>query len=1155
MIDIWEWIEGQIEEGQQLERIIADASARIDHLQASDAEEHTVNIEDLRSTIQLLQNPLHPPGVSPVPGDDLSLEVGSFAYTPVNDRGIGKVRTLDTAKVEIEYFLSLTERDVVSLPFEQVQRVRVSPQTRCYRYDDELERWRIGRTGNHLEDSIEVHFPGMDSAYLPEAEVFVRCADSEPNPFEKLVHKGHETAFFHKHRAPFVEALHEQRRWSLGMDAVLSASIHLYPHQLDIARRVLADPVQRYLLADEVGLGKTIEAGLVIRQHLLDHPRGDVLVLVPPPLVDQWRDELDKKFFAFRSPVRVRVVSFEEVLEERGPVSMLVVDEAHHASSWAYEEGATSQDKFDRVRELAHGAEKLVLCSATPALNNEREFLAMLHLLDPVRYDLGDLDAFRDRVQKRKEIGDILLSVTESASDFILKLNVPKLRDAFPRDKRLMVLADQLETAIEGDGVDARSRNDLVRAIRLHVSETYRLHRRMLRTRRQQTENSVLFGRDGADLGRHALRAEQGMDLREEIVHDLLEEWRREAVLHLGSLPEDRKRSLSETRTRLFTLLLELAGSDLGLLAEAIRVRLKERGPGTRLSRDLSSHEIDLLTTPSFDGETELLSQMNDAAVADVEEGDLDRGGFLEMLLEASRSQLQNAVVFTQYPSVAERIFDHLQAVFGIEAVAGHFEDSEGAIEDEVRRFRETEGCFILVCDPSAEEGRNLQFADFLVHYDLPFAPNRLEQRTGRLDRIGRTTPMRTRVILGPALDHASAYDAWFKLLDEGLDLFSKSIAAFQFYIEKKRPELLQLLFLKGPDGLVDEVPRIHTELQEEIKAVNRQDAIDAIRPEDTGVANYVEQLRSYDEDSASIRRKMEPWVTHALNFQRRIDQGITYAPRRNTLVPSDMVLSRFLRHVQHHGVYDREHSTREGLGLYRLGNGFIDNIAEYIRWDDRGTAFAIWRQHDGWPPEYGREWVGFRFDVIVEADIAEALRTVEERGEDVHALRRRADALFPPLYKTLFVGTDGVVETREPVLKVLDQPFKRLSKGGGDTNLHKERVVLIDEFVEPRRWESVCRKAHEVATETLLTSSAMEAHIHEATGAARRDLERRMDRLAMRADDVDGTAEAKDEEEHQYEEAIGNHLMEGTEAPLVTVDAVGFMVVTGREPELSGLG
>ena len=77
-----------------------------------------------------------------------------------------------------------------------------------------------------------------------------------------------------------------------GLTALLSASIDLMPHQVAAVRRVLNDPIQRYLLADEVGLGKTIEAGLIIRQHLIDNPETQVLVAlglelggVPPPLL------------------------------------------------------------------------------------------------------------------------------------------------------------------------------------------------------------------------------------------------------------------------------------------------------------------------------------------------------------------------------------------------------------------------------------------------------------------------------------------------------------------------------------------------------------------------------------------------------------------------------------------------------------------------------------------------------------------------------------------------------------------------------------------------------------------------------------------------------------------------------------------------------
>ncbi len=86
-----------------------------------------------------------------------------------------------------------------------------------------------------------------------------------------------------------------QRQLVRGLTAALSAPIRLFQHQVDTAARVLADPVLRYLLADEVGLGKTIEAGLVIRQVVIDDPAARVLVLTPESLRGQWQSELRER--------------------------------------------------------------------------------------------------------------------------------------------------------------------------------------------------------------------------------------------------------------------------------------------------------------------------------------------------------------------------------------------------------------------------------------------------------------------------------------------------------------------------------------------------------------------------------------------------------------------------------------------------------------------------------------------------------------------------------------------------------------------------------------------------------------------------------------------------------------------------------------------
>ncbi len=94
-------------------------------------------------------------------------------------------------------------------------------------------------------------------------------------------------------------------------------------------------------------------------------------------------------------------------------LDFLIVDEAHHIAGMAASSDRSKQQCFQALKKLAHQAKRLLLLSATPVLNHERDFLAMLHLLEPTTYRLEDLEGFPQRVQKRQEIGRILLSFRE----------------------------------------------------------------------------------------------------------------------------------------------------------------------------------------------------------------------------------------------------------------------------------------------------------------------------------------------------------------------------------------------------------------------------------------------------------------------------------------------------------------------------------------------------------------------------------------------------------------------------------------------------------------------------------------------------------------------------------------------------------------------
>ncbi|MCC3448524.1 MAG: hypothetical protein JGK04_12960 [Microcoleus sp. PH2017_39_LGB_O_B] len=258
----------------------------------------------------------------------------SAEKSPNNDLGIGKVTELSYSTATVEYFCSIGQRLEKILPLTSLSRVRLPPQTRCYIQPENQDTWIIGRIFDWDEDKslYRIDLPDKKIALVAEQEIYVRCNLPIDDPIEILAMKGQETPYFHDRRLAFVRCLIQQGAVSRGMTGLISANIDLYPHQVEVVRRVLEDPIQRYLLADEVGLGKTIEAGAILRQYLLDEPQGRAVVIVPQYLREQWLQELENKFYLsdFLSEFadRVQVLAVEDVdrVSPNAALGFLILD-------------------------------------------------------------------------------------------------------------------------------------------------------------------------------------------------------------------------------------------------------------------------------------------------------------------------------------------------------------------------------------------------------------------------------------------------------------------------------------------------------------------------------------------------------------------------------------------------------------------------------------------------------------------------------------------------------------------------------------------------------------------------------------------------------------------------------------------------------------
>jgi ATP-dependent helicase HepA len=228
----------------------------------------------------------------------------------------------------------------------------------------------------------------------------------------------------------------------------------------------------------------------------------------------------------------------------RRDIGLLILDEAHHIAAMASSSNKVQNQCFETYKQLAHKCDRLLLLSATPVLNHEQDFLTMLHLLDPTTYKLEDLAGFSAKVLKRQEIGRVLLAFKAGAKPFVLKTNIGKLQSFFPEDSYLLNLLSQMQQSLEQKD-SATEIDKIIQVIRNHISDTYRLHRRMLRNRRATVED-VIFDRNAIP------KTEYDLDDRSDFIHELLEEWRTVAP--------------SGEYTRIFLLLFRAAGTWLGVL-------------------------------------------------------------------------------------------------------------------------------------------------------------------------------------------------------------------------------------------------------------------------------------------------------------------------------------------------------------------------------------------------------------------------------------------------------------------------------------------------------------------------------------------------------------------------------------------------------------
>lgn len=1047
--------------------------------------------------------------------------------------------------VTLEYFDSIgqLEPKQISVPADAVQPIRVAPQTRCYWQSQ--GHWRVGRVVGQREGAYVVRSSNEEDIDIAEPDLYVRWHRRLEDPTDVLVLGGNESPYFHNCRQPFITSLVAQRAACRGMTTLLSSVVQLHEHQVEIARRVLSDPIQRYLLADEVGLGKTVEAGLILRQYLLSEPTGYVLVLAPESLRVQWVRELKQKFLVDDfAAAKIKVMSHSDPTRwvAYGNPGMLVVDEAHHLTTPS---DASMRHTYDQLEALARQAPKVLLLSATPLLHNEASLLGMLHLLDPQLHDLERVEEFRALVAGRQELGRLFYTFRPDAPAFLLEEKTARLSQLFPEDSRLHDLLSEVDHAMT-NVTNPKVLSDAVVAARVHISEAYRLHRRLLRTRRTAAVLDTYPVR-----GRRPPVPIVDVDARRRMVNVWLDSWR--DLLQFESSTSQRAPIDPEAAAEIFWLFLEWSGTDLSQL-KALASCCLNASENADTIPGLSAAEAQLVQTFPFSGEAQGLLN---ALLADLNgSGDGDR--ISQALAYLTARPRAKVVVFSRFAAVAERLRAALATTVGDGAVAAQTVGMDaGLVAEELDRFENDGFCTFLVCDSSAEEGRNLQFADFLLHVDVPLNPNRLEQRIGRMDRYSARPPVACATFQDEPSMQPGYHSAWIECLARGFRIFEQSISSLQYAVDRLLADLRRRTFEEGVDGLLGCVELVRATLVHEVVAIAEQDVLDGVETLD-GERSLFDGLDRLENQWKHIKRAAEDWISDAkgnLRFEKIEDfrnRGIvTFAinpeGREPTLdnmplVAWDVLAESFGGVVRRPGSFHREAALgRRDTRVFRIGEPFVEALARYTQWDDRGRAFGMWRFRES--RRGHSEFVGLRCDYVVEGDATGVEEAIRKHGAslDMGVAQRRVDACFPPIGTTIWLDV-ALEEIRDTgLLGMLGEPY---DPGKGDVHLARARWWAVEQVIGRDAYEPFVRNARSESQRLLLERVDLSGAVVGARDRAERQAQLTLEQLRVRSQAVVVTGSSADWE---LEADLAAAVEVGVSNPLINLDSIGFVILSGN--------
>ena len=643
-----------------------------------------------------------------------------------------------------------------------------------------------GEINSYYEDVLEIEYSASDY-----------------QPLKQMIQYEFQNPTWYANRLHVSSNMHMVNNTVYGFKELAGCRTYLMAHQISTIVRVFESRPIRYMLADEVGLGKTIEAASIIK--ILSSEKQDlrVLYIVPSTLAQQWANELKYKFninasqgdamSVYANHLILALEDLDEYCDAlAGKWDILLVDETHRLLS--------QKSKYDLVLQLSKNIKNVLFLSATPIQDRKEEYLKLLSLLQPDQYCRMTVKEFGSILAKQKKIQRRVNAMLAHMNQY----------DDYKEDtqEKLIGLADELndshlrEITESINVVDEDGGKKYAEQALSYISENYRIERNVIRNRRDYISES-LGKRELFENGYEVKNADDNYSERN-VYYAIME--------YISGQIEEEK-----IETKEVYLLLQAMFSSPWALKDVIEeLGINDQDLDTNLN----------LWIAQADDEINQAEYLLDEDPDEIKGRLLHVVDFIEQEVKKTNDNNGKVVVFSEFPATLWKLGE-LLVKRDLMAVCFTSNMLREELEDSIYDFQNNEECRIILCDATGGEGRNFQNADWVIHIDLPWTANAIEQRIGRLDRLGRDQDhMQVNSVVFFGND--TIEQQLFRIWKEGVKLFNRSLSGLEIITAELNERISDAIFEDVHTGLENALPEIIDMTEEVRDAVEEEQLYDS---------------------------------------------------------------------------------------------------------------------------------------------------------------------------------------------------------------------------------------------------------------------------------------------------------------------------------------